>query len=143
MLDKDYAQIADRAIEVLGGLYPDKWEEVAPILMAETITREKTSARYTDLDILRELGMETGGAILDKLEAVLPARVVQSMQDQGIDLAHSETKKTLQLLVIGGAISQPDYELLLALTNETVPRFPGLRPGEVQNALEWRQDRTI
>lgn len=138
-MQTDYAAIADRAVELLGEINPVRWEEVVSVMQAETITRDKQDARYTDLDILRDLGSETGDALLDKIEAAVKPRVSRMIQSVGLDLAHNETKSVLQQLLTAGAIDQTDYDALIGLTKETVPRFPGLRPGEIQNALQWRE----
>lgn len=139
---KEYAAIADRAVEVLGALEPTRWEEAYNAIKSETVTRQKSEVRYNEIDILRELGMVTGGEILDKLEAALPARVVRAIQGEGIDLAHTETQAVLTSLV-PSVLTQAEHDMLIALVAETVPVFSNLRPGEVQNALEWRYQGVI
>lgn len=133
----EYAAIADRAIEVLGALKPLLWKEAFNLMKDDTVIKQKVETRYNEVDILRELGMVTGGAILDKLENALPARVVRAIQGNGIDLAHAETQTVLSSLV-PSVLTQAEHDALIALVSETVPMFPNLRAGEVQNALEWR-----
>lgn len=143
MTDEYYTPLADRAVEILGSVDVSRWEEAAGQMMTETITRSKGVARYTDLDVVRDLGMADGGVLLDKLESVLPQRIVRAMQDIGIDLAHDETKAVLLQLKTESAITADEYDTLIGLGVETAQRFPGLRPGEVQNALQWREEGIV
>jgi hypothetical protein len=118
------------------------YETAFAAMAAETTTHTKAEARYNELDLMRELGMATAGAVLDKLEQALPARVVRAIQGAGIDLVHAETSAVLDSLV-PAVLTTEERSALSGLTVEIVSTWPGLRAGHVQNAMQMRASGEI
>ena len=140
----NYTAIADRAVELIGSADPAQYQAAYDLMIEETITQDKAEARYSELDILSELGAVEGDAILGRVEAGVSARIQRAIQSEnGIDLADPQSKEMLTALKASGAITQADYDALIGLTSETVDVWPGLKPGHVQSALRWRQEGEI
>jgi len=137
--DKNYyLAVADRSQEILGAADPLRFQEAFDVMKLETKSVDKEEARYTEIKMMAELGMAQADALLTKLEAQLPERVARSIQTVGINLALTETKAVLTQLKDASAITQGEYDTMMALTKEQAHSWPGLRAGEVQNALQLR-----
>jgi len=142
-----YALVADRAVEILGGLEPTRYTEAWEQMRAETVERDKPGeVRLNRRELMGALGVSTAAGILVHVLAGIdasgldPASIAflkSEIDGDGLDLKHTETQGMLASFVISG-MPQSEVDQLLALTKETVDVWPGLRNGEVQNALEWR-----
>jgi len=121
-------------------------ESLFATLSAQTSTPvQRESARFNRRMILAELGVMTGASILadvvsginaSPLDAATKAYLVAEIDDEGLDLAHPETQAMLQSFVDSGIMAQASYDGLIALTIDTPQRFPGLKRGHIQNALQ-------
>lgn len=112
-------------------------------MSAETVTTDKPSAKVTESMILSGLGMSSCSALIATLEANLPAPVIRVLQNEGIDVANSESKLQIAALLSGGLISQTTNDWLIAQSKQATPKWPGLKPGHISNALEWRAEGLI
>lgn len=108
-------------------------------MSAETVTEPKTEAFYSELSLMSELGVTLADTILNKVEAAVSPRLVRMIQsEKGVNLADAETLTLLESLKVAAVIDQSEQDALVALTSETKPKWPGLKPGHVQNAMQMR-----
>ena len=145
----DYAAIADRAEQIIGSADPAKYQLAYDQMITETTTHTKPGeVRMNRRMVMGALGAATGDAILAKVfvgldNSGLSAAGIASIKadidtGEGIDLNNPETQAMLQGFVNAGILTQAEMDQLMSLTQETVPAWPGLLPGHVQNALEKR-----
>lgn len=115
-------------------------------MSAETVTVAKAEARYTEIGLMSDLGMSVADALLNKIvgSPLVSPRVQRLIESEvGINLADAETQGLLTALEGNGDISTAEKNLLLDLASETKPKWPNLKEGHVQNAVEWRQGGLI
>jgi len=144
----DYKAIADRAQAIIGSPDPSKYVTAYNTMATETVTRQKPGeVRLNRRLVMRELGVATAAALLAKVAAGIDATALDAdtkaylkaeINGEGIDLKHQETQAMLQSFVNGGVLTTAEMDQLLGLLSETAPAWPGLLPGQVQNALEKR-----
>ena len=149
----DYKAIADRAEQIIGSPDRDRAADAYNVMSAETVTREKDGeVRMNRRMLMRELGAMTADALLQKIKTGIEnagfstdtvTYLLDEINGEGLDLKHPETQAMLQNFVDGGIMTQDDLDLLLGLINETIPAWPGLKLGEVQNALEMRANGEV
>ena len=136
----NYEAIADRAVELIGSADPLQYQAAYDAMTAETVTQDVTGAlRMTEASILSGLGLTAGAALIDKLEAALHPSAVRLLQGEGINILDPESKAAATGLLAATAISQGEYDWIASHYTETVQVWPGIKPGHVQNALEYRQ----
>lgn len=136
----NYAAIADRAQEI-GGDYLTAFS----VMAAETEIVTLEANWESRLAILSRLGVAMGATVIGKIEAAisadpnLPDILIDMVRsERGVNLADPETIGLIGALVAGGALTQAEADALLASNTETTAKWPGLKPGHVQNALEQR-----
>lgn len=137
----DYAAIADRAVAILGGADDSRYQEAYTAMLAETAQQPVTGPVHeNEVGMMSRLGVDAADAVLNKIEAAVPARVVRAIHSSlGINLSDPQTIALLDKLVMTGTISQQERDAVLApIQPKTVPAWPDLKPGHVQNALQWR-----
>lgn len=111
-------------------LYPDAFS----VMSVESETVPKTGeVRYTDQQIVRELGRVAGNALLDVIEQTLTPREITWLQTDGVDLNHPD------VLTLVDALSVDQQSEVSKLLTYSRLKWPSLRPGEIQNALQWRE----
>jgi hypothetical protein len=135
----DYKAIADAVL-------PGEDYEIAYARMsAETVTEAVTGDVYeSEISMMSRLGVTMADTILTKIEAAVPARVQRLIQsERGINLADPQTQGMVAQMVAGGVLTQDEADALLAPLSVTKPKWPGLKPGYVQNAIEWRAQGAI
>lgn len=103
-------------------------------MSVQTVNEDKAEALVTEADVLSGLGTATGDSVLDLIEANVSARVTRLIQNKGINMADPESKAQVEAL--RAFIGDTAADWLLAQAVETKPKWPGLKPGHVQNALE-------
>lgn len=108
------------------------------IMSKETITEGKVRFNVTEGMVLSGLGMVSGVELIDALEATMHPAVIRILRDTGVDVADSESRGQLGLLLAGNLITQTAYDWLVAQSQDVKPKWVGLKPGHVQNAIEWR-----
>lgn len=115
-------------------------------LAAMTVTRELPINRIDQRDIYNALGAANGEIVLSAIDAasldsnnpfqsafVRVADWIKPGADMGIDICDPEVQAALNTLV-GGAVTQLMIDDVIALKNETVIKYPGLRVGDVIKA---------
>jgi hypothetical protein len=109
-------------------------------MSAETVTETVEGEVWvTELSIMSRLGVVLADTILTKIEAAVPARVQRMIQsDKGINLNDPQTLALVNGLVAATILTQDEADALLAPLSTTKPKWPGLAPGHVQNAMQWR-----
>lgn len=115
-------------------------------MSAETVTEDLPSVRITEAGVISRLGLTDGEAILDAIESapMTSPRVKRLIQlPDGINLADAAAKGFINALQAGGHITPAQKTMLMDLTRETKPKWPGLQPGHVQNAIDWRSEGKI
>lgn len=100
----------------------------------ETVTVAKSEALVTEADVLGGLGMSSGSTLIAQLEAALPAPVIRVIQSRGIDMAHAESQAQVEAL--RATIGNTAADWLIAQASETKPKWPNLKPGYCQNAMQ-------
>lgn len=135
----NYSAIADRAVEIIGIADPAQYQVAYDVMVAETdtipVSRE---LRITEGEILSGMGLSNGAAFIDKLVASIHASALRLLQAKGINVIDAESKAVMTNLLNGGTINQDEYDWVASYYSETIARWPGLKPGHVQNALEKR-----
>lgn len=134
-MNVNYAVIAD---EVQTG---EDADAAYTRMSAETVSNAKASAKVTEAMVLSGLGMTAGVALLTALEQALPGPVIRVLQSEGINVADPEAQAVIESL--RGTIGDDAADWLLAQAIEVKPRWPGLKPGHVVNAIEWRTEGLI
>ena len=135
----DYKSIADRAVQIIGSADPAQYDLAYSTMVSETVTELLTSSWHNELSIISKLGLTNGNTILDKIAGAVPSRVQRLIQsDKGVNLADNQTIALLNSLLTANVITSAEMNSLTALTSTTKPKWPGLKPGHVQNALEFR-----
>ena len=125
----DYAAIA-------AAVQPgEDYEQAYTRMSAETETVTLNEARITEGDVLRGLGVTAGATALGVFEAQLPASVNRLIQSEGIDMAHAESRATVESM--RGLLGDAAADWLLAQNQKVQSKWPGLKPGHIQNAIEW------
>lgn len=135
----DYKAIADA---VLPG---EDYETAFARMSAETVTEAVTGDVWeSELGIMSRLGVVLADTILTKIEGAVPARVQRLIQsEKGINIADPQTQGLVASLVAGGVLTQAEADALMAPLSVTRPKWPGLKPGYVQNAIDWRAQGVI
>lgn len=135
----DYKAIADA---VLPG---EDYETAYARMSAETVTEAVEGQVWmTEIGLMSRLGVTVADAILTKIEAAVPPRVQRLIQsEQGINLNDPQTIALVNGLVAASVLTQDEADALLAPLSVTKPKWPGLKPGYVQNAIEWRAQGAI
>lgn len=134
-----YKLIADRAVEIIGSADPLQYETAYNTMIAETASVPVTDeVRLTEASILSGLGLVAGAAFIDKLAANLHASAIRLLQTRGINAIDPESKSAMTSLFTNLVISQTEYEWVTGHYDKTVQVWPSLKPGHVQNALEYR-----
>lgn len=143
-MNVDYKAIADKAVEIIGSVDPAQYQDAYDAMILETksipVTRE---VRITEQLILAGLKKDKGGDFISRLEGQMSPTETRVFRDIGIDVSHESTRDTLQDLFNATAITKDQHDWVKSHYNETVPAWPGLRPGYVQDALRKRQGGEI
>lgn len=149
----DYQAIADRAVAIIGSADPLQYQAAFDVMAAETTTQPIPSeVRLNRRMLMSRLGVATAAGLLAKvaagidgsgLDAATVAYLKAEIDGEGLDLKHAETQGMLAGFVAASVMTQPEVDKLLALTVEMVPAWAGLKPGYVQNALQWRHGGMI
>ncbi len=140
----DYKGIADRAVEIIGTADPSQYVTAYDAMILETTTSPVTTElRIKEGEILSGLGLTAGSAFIDKLQANTHASAMRLLQGEGINVTDSESKTVMSNLLAGSLITQDEYDWVATHYIRTVETWPGLKPGHVQNALEYRNGGLI
>jgi len=110
-------------------------------LAALTITQPRSQNRIDLRDIYNALGSAEGEIVISALETAAQTNAViaralawaQPGEDMGIDICDAEVQGVFQSLV-GGSVTHPMVDSIIALASETVPKYPGLKPGHIVDA---------
>jgi hypothetical protein len=140
----DYAAIADRAVGVIGSADPAQFQTAFDAMIDETKSVSLAENWETELSVISRMGMATGVAVLEAMKAAgqstfgtdVIKRLIES--PRGVNLADPETIGFVAGLVSAGAVSQADADKLFETNTQSEPKWPGLKPGTVRNALEQR-----
>ncbi len=135
----NYKVIADDVEANNGGVITGADYEVHFARMsAETVTTDKVGmVRCTEGRILSGLGRTAGNTLISVLEANLSGAEIRILQNGGIDVNDPETKLAIEAMrpLMGDVAA----DFLLAESKETNAKWRGLKPGHVQNAIQWRE----
>lgn len=138
----DYTSIANRAVEIIGSADPAQYEAAYNAMILETTVENiTTEVRITEAAILSGLGLSDGAAFIDKLAAALHPSVMRLLQNNGINVIDAQSKAAMSQLLastITSGITQAEYDWVASHYTRTIKTWPGLKPGHVQNALEYR-----
>lgn len=137
----DYSAIADHAVEIIGSADETQYEAAYAVMVTEAVLQPVDGPVYeSELGVMSRLGVMLADQILGKIEAAVPARVQRLIQsERGINLNDPQTSGLVDGLVAAGVLTSEERDALMApVEPQTVPRWPGLLPGHVQNALQWR-----
>lgn len=102
----------------------------------ETQSVALASAKVTEAMVLSGLGMSAGATLLAQLEAALPAPAVRVLQSEGINVSDPEAKTQIGLM--RGTIGDEAADWLLAQSQQTSLKWPGIKAGHVLTAIEMR-----
>lgn len=100
--------------------------------------------RVTLTTISKKLGRDAARLVNAKLkQAVADGHMDQweldELYDDGFDLNDPETKKAIAKLKQEGALGETEAAALLGMAMQSVPLYPGLEMGHLQNAREMRE----
>ena len=134
----DYKAIADRA-EALVGLDVSRHTDAFETMKDETEVVQVEEHYESEVAMMSRLGVTQAEAILDKIVGAVSPRVKRMIEsDRGINLADPQTQALISELVSNNILTQVEAGQVLEPTQITNLKWPGLRPGYVQNALEKR-----
>lgn len=115
--------------------------EAYDAMSAETRAVSRGRYKVTQLMIAEETTIELADNFRNGLKAAvdagqLPDWAMNALDTEGIDVNNSQVRAKLQQIVDAGALEQGDCDAVLAMGDEDVPVWPGLKHGHIQNARQ-------
>lgn len=140
----NYSAIADRATEIIGSADPAQFQSAFDVMASETESTTLSENFESELAVISRLGISDGITVLETIKAAAAqqlgvntlTRLIESTR--GVNLADSQTIGFVSALVSAGALTQAQSDALLASNTVTKPKWPGLKPGIVKDALRQR-----
>lgn len=107
----------------------------------ETETVSRGLYRVTPMMIAREHDSDLADRFYAGLEAAVVANKMSAwalrfFESDGVDVNDAKTLAKLAEIKAAGALVQADIDLVLSMGDETVKKWPGLKPGHIQNARQ-------
>lgn len=136
----DYQQIK---LDDPGGTVDD----ALSALQVMTVQRDRAERMINERTVYAALGASAAEAFLQTLEGVaqsadpsapVVARVVTWLKPgaelSGVDICNAETQGLLQMLAAGGVLDQDSVNAVVALSKETVLKYPRIKHGDIEKA---------
>lgn len=116
-------------------------EAALAALKVMTKTVPMTKNRIDLRDVYNACGSADGELVISALETAAQSNAVvaralawaQPGEDMGIDICDAEVQAVFNSLV-GGSVTQSMVDKIIALSSQTVIKYPGIRAGDVEHA---------
>jgi len=122
-------------------------EDALTALRVMSVQRDRGERLITERTVYAALGASAAEVLLQTLDGVaqsadpmapVVARVVSwlkpSSEFAGVDICNAETQGLLLLMAANGVLDQTAVDGLIALSKETVAKYPNIHIGDLQNA---------
>lgn len=132
------AAIADRATQILGSADSDRFQEAYDVMISETVTvdRDRISSPEIFSVIMNNIGEWEALSANDR-DIIKTILTIHSAE--GVPTSQGEPARTILVQKLGNNTKQ---ELAERIPIE-VPRWPGLTPGKVYDAIKGRVEGVI
>jgi hypothetical protein len=145
----NYAEIADRAVEIIGSADPAQYQTAFDVMVAETvsITKDIDTADIKKYLILADkwlpikISTEVAAHItMDALSVFESFRLTDPVTGQ---MVSAKLESMMDALITAGLLNIDDKTEIMSMGNKSQPKWSGLKPGHVQNALEYRAGGSV
>ncbi len=142
----NYTEIADRAVEIIGSVDPAQYQAAFDVMATETvsITKDIDTADIKKYLILADkwlpIKISTAHITMDALSVFESFRLTDPVTGQ---MVLAKLESMMDALITAGLLNVDDKAEIMSMGNKSQPKWSGLKPGHVQNALEYRAGGSV
>ncbi len=148
-MNVDYKAIAERvwqqwpsASHVDTDVVIDIYNELKSEMQSDGLLPER---RTTEQELYKILGLQAAGEFMDSVELAITSGDIRPVildwlkgnidAGDGLDVCNPEVRIALSTMASAEMLSPASVDVVLALGEKSAPKWPGLKPGHVQDAM--------